>query len=170
MRSRDGCDAVVIGRQPEQVDRYDGPRLKPQLLCSRDGALQARRIEIERLGVYVGHDRRRATKRHDFGGSAKGESGTDHCIARADLPCHQHEKKRIGAARTGDRVARAAERRKLGFEGAHFRSLDELAMRQHASDRIVDGAAKTPALRRNVDERDRPLVEAGMLIHVKVPV
>ena len=62
-------------------------------------------------------------------------------------------------------MARAAERRELAFQRAHFRSEDELAMRQHARHRIIDGAAEAAALRGNVDERDRPLVEAGMLIH-----
>ena len=52
------------------------------------------------------------------------------------------------------------------LERAHFRAEDELAMRQHARDRVIDGAAEAAALRGDVDERDRPLVEAGVLIHV----
>ena len=32
---------------------------------------------------------------------------------------------------------------------------------------VVDGAAEPAALRGNINERDRPLVEAGMLIHEK---
>ena len=56
------------------------------------------------------------------------------------------------------------------LERAHLRSLDELAMRQHARNRVVDGAAEPAALRGDIDERDRPLVEAGMLIHDQVPV
>ena len=60
---------------------------------------------------------------------------------------------------------RAAERRKLGLERPHLRPLDELAMREHAGNRIVDGAAEAAALRGDVDERDRPLVEAGVLVH-----
>ena len=56
-------------------------------------------------------------------------------------------------------MASAAERRKLGFERAHLGSEDELAMRQYARDGIIDGAAEPAALRGNVDERDRPLVD-----------
>jgi hypothetical protein len=62
-------------------------------------------------------------------------------------------------------VARAAERRKLGLERTHLGAEDELAMRQHARDCVIDGAAETAALRGNVDERDRPLVQASVLIH-----
>ena len=38
-------------------------------------------------------------------------------------------------------------------------------MRQHARDRVVDGAAEAAALRGDIDERDRPLVETGVLIY-----
>ena len=62
-------------------------------------------------------------------------------------------------------MPRAAECGKLGLERAHLGAVDELAMRQHAGDRVVDGAAETAALRGDVDERDRPLVKAGVLIH-----
>jgi hypothetical protein len=41
-------------------------------------------------------------------------------------------------------------------------------MRQHAGHGFVDGMAESAALRRNVDERDRPLVEAGVLIHAAI--
>ena len=95
----------------------------------------------------------------------KVKAGTDHGVARPDPPRHQHQQQRIGAARAGDRVPRAAERRKLGLERAHFGSLDELAMRQHARDRVVDGAAEAAALGGDVDERDRLLFKASVLIH-----
>jgi hypothetical protein len=41
-------------------------------------------------------------------------------------------------------------------------------MRQHPRHRVVDGAAEAAALRRNVDEWDRPLVQAGVLIHDEI--
>ena len=64
-------------------------------------------------------------------------------------------------------MACAAECREFGLERPHLRSLDELTMRKHPGNRIVDRAAEPAALRGNVDERDRPLVEAGMLVHEK---
>ena len=39
-------------------------------------------------------------------------------------------------------MPRAAEGREFGFKRTHFRSLDELAMREYARDRLVDGAAE----------------------------
>ncbi len=49
------------------------------------------------------------------------------------------------------------------LERAHLGAEDELAMRQDARDRVVDGAAEAAALRGDVDERDWPLVQAGVL-------
>ena len=62
-------------------------------------------------------------------------------------------------------MARAAERRELAFQRAHLGTEDELAMRQYARHGIVDGTAKPPALRGNIDERDRPFVDTGELIY-----
>ena len=64
-------------------------------------------------------------------------------------------------------MARAAKGREFSLERPHLRSMDELTMRKHTGNCIVDGAAEPAALRGNVDERDRPLVEAGMLVHEK---
>ena len=145
-----------------------GARLQPKPLSGRDGALAACRIEIERGRFHVGHDRCRAAERHHFGRGAESESGTDDGIARSDAPRHQHEAKRIGATRTDNGVPRAAECREFGLQRPHLGSLDELAMCQHPGNRIVDGAAEPAALRGDVNERDRPLVEAGMLIHENI--
>ena len=65
-------------------------------------------------------------------------------------------------------VAGAAERRELGLEGAHLGAEDKLAMRQHPRHGVIDGAAEPAALGGDVDERDRPLVQASVLIHREV--
>ena len=62
-------------------------------------------------------------------------------------------------------MARAAEGGQFGLQRAHLRALDELAMREHARNRLVDGAAEAAALGGDIDERDRSLVQAGVLIH-----
>jgi hypothetical protein len=62
-------------------------------------------------------------------------------------------------------VARAAECRKFRLEHVYFRALDELTMPQHARHGVVDGAAKTAALRGDINEGDRPLFDACVLIH-----
>ena len=59
----------------------------------------------------------------------------------------------------------AAKCGKLGFERADFGTLNELAMRQHAGHRVIDRTAKTAALGRDIDERDRLLFDARVLIH-----
>ena len=133
MRGGDRGDGVVVGRQAEQIDRDDGARLEAEAFCRLDRAGAACGVDVEGVGIDVGEDRRGAAERDDFGGGAEGEGRTDHGVARADLPGHQSQAQRIGAARAGDRVARAAERRELGLERAHFRTLDELAMRQDAA-------------------------------------
>ncbi len=38
-------------------------------------------------------------------------------------------------------------------------------MAEHARDRVVDRAPEAAALRRDVDERDRRVIEAGVLVH-----
>jgi hypothetical protein len=43
--------------------------------------------------------------------------------------------------------------------------VDELAMGEHARDRLVDGAAESAPLRGDVDERDRRGVEAMRPVH-----
>jgi hypothetical protein len=48
----------------------------------------------------------------------------------------------------------AAEGCKLGLEGPHFRSKDKLRVIQNLQHSVVDGAAKTAALRGKVDERN----------------
>ena len=62
-------------------------------------------------------------------------------------------------------MARAAKGRELALERAHLGAENELALREHARDRVVNGAAEPAALRADIDERYRPLVQAGMLIH-----
>jgi hypothetical protein len=41
-------------------------------------------------------------------------------------------------------------------------------MCQHSGHCFIDGTAEAAALRGNIDERDRPLVKAGVLIHATI--
>ncbi len=126
----DGANGVVVGGQPEQIHRDDCARAcSPRRLAVATARSRLVRIEIEVIGADVGKHRLGAKQHDHFRRGMESKSGADHGVAGADLPCHQHQQQRIGAARTGDRMARAAERGKLGFELAHFRTLDELTMR-----------------------------------------
>ena len=62
-------------------------------------------------------------------------------------------------------MTRAAKRRELVLQRFDFRPLDELRVRQHASNRIVDGAPEPASLRGYIDKRDRMLGHARRLIH-----
>ena len=137
----------------------------PSLRAVATCPLQAFRIEIEARLLDVREDRRRADKRRHLGGRGEGEARADHRVARPDPLGHQHQHQRVGAARATHRMARAAERGQRGFESAHLGSENELAMAEHARDRLVDGSPEATALRGNVDERNRRGIEAGALIH-----
>ena len=160
-------DRVMIRRQAEEIDWNDRLGREPALFCGRNRLAQARRIEIESIRQYIGDDWRRAKKRNHFCRRMIGEGWADHRIAGANLPCHQHKQQCIGPAGAADRMARATVGRKLSLKHVHFGALDELAMRQHARDRIVDSAAETAALRCHIDERNRPFFNSRVLIHVR---
>jgi hypothetical protein len=53
--------------------------------------------------------------------------------------------------------------RKLGFELGDFRTVNELAVRHHTADRVVERSAETTALRAEVNKRNG--IEAEMLVH-----
>ena len=128
--------------------------VSPALLAVATRAGDSVRVDIERVGVDIDEDRRRADQRRHFGGRAKRERRTDHRVARPDALRPQRQHQRVGAAGAGDGMARAAEFRELGLERAHFRAEDELAMAEHARNRGIDGAAEPAALRGDVDERN----------------
>ena len=63
-------------------------------------------------------------------------------------------------------MTRAAERRELGFERAHLRTKNELAVVEDLGDRGVDGRTQPAALRGHVNKWDRRI---GAQIH-RMPV
>src|SRR5262249_21240676 len=92
--------------------------------------------------------------------------GADHCVTRPYPLRHQHQDQRIGSARARHHVPRAAELRELGFERADFGAQDELTMREHAGDRLVNREPQASPLRRNVNEWDRHGIKASsVLLH-----
>ena len=167
LRVGDRGDRGVVGGLAEQIDRDDRLRLEPELARHRDRAGEALRIEIEAPLLHVHQHRRRADQRRDLGGGVEREGRHEHRVAGADALRHQRHQQRIGAAGAGDRVTGAAERREIGFDRVHLGAQDELAMAEHARDRIVDRAAKPPALGGNVNERDWTGVHADLLIHME---
>ena len=158
-------NSVVIGRQAEQIDRDDRTRFQPSRLCGRNRAFQACRIDVEGVRLDVGENRRRTEQRDLLRRRMECEGRTDHGIAGADLPRQQHQQQGVSATGASDDVLGAAECRKVGFESANFRALNELAMREHTADSVVDRTAQTAALSGNIDKRNGLVVDAHVLIH-----
>jgi len=65
----------------------------------------------------------------------------------------------------GDHVARAAKVGEVRLERAHLGAQDELAVLEHARHGVVDRRPEAAALCRHIDERDRCIIEAGVLVH-----
>jgi hypothetical protein len=167
LRLRDRRNGVVVGRLTEQIDRDHGFRLEAELACHRKRAREAVHIDIEARLVYIDQHRGRAHQRGSLGGRVKCEGRREHGVARADALCHQRHQQGIGTAGAGDSVAGAAERSQFGFDRVDLRTENELAVVEHARDRLVDRIAKPPTLRSDVNERDWRIVQPHLLIHLK---
>ena len=159
----DRKDRIVVGALAEQIDRNDAARLQPEPFGGRDAALERGGIDIEGRLVDVDEDRRRADQGDGLAGRAEGEGRTQHGVAAADTLGHQHHDQRIGAARAGHDMLGAAVSGKRGLERGHFRAIDELAVRQHARDRLLHRRAEPAALGGDVDERN--VFGAQLLVH-----
>ena len=147
-------DRIVVGALAEQIDRNHGLRLEALLLRRRDAALERGRVDIEGRLIDIDEHRRRTGQRHRLAGRAERKGRTEHRIARADIPGHQHHQQRVGAAGAAHDMPGAGEFGEQLFELRHFRSVDELAMGQHAPDRFIDRCAEPAALCADVDERN----------------
>ena len=165
MLGDDGLDRIVVGRLAEQIDADDASRPQAKLLRGRDAALEACRIHVEAVGEYVDEHRRRADQRDDFRSRGKGEARAEHRVACLDAARLQDQHQRISAVRAAHNLLRAAERREVGLEHAHFGPENVLPMSQHARDRVVDGAAEAAALGGKIDEGDRRRSSLGVLVH-----
>ena len=118
-------------RPAEQVHGHD--RLRPL----RDAALDVGRVEVERDGIDVGEDRRRAAPRDRLGGRVERERRADHLVARADPERVEHEHERVGAVRDADRTRRrrdssAASRSNASTSGPKMKRPDS-SVRANAS-------------------------------------
>src|SRR6266404_1101083 len=96
-------------------------------------------------------------------GGAECKRRTEYRIAAAHPLRHQHHQQRVGAARTAHDMLGATEGRKLGLKLSHFGAVDELAMAEHARNRLTEGFAEPVALRGDVDEGD--WFGTQMLVH-----
>ena len=156
-------DRIVVGALPEQVDGDDALRLEAEPLGGRDAAPERGQVDVEGSRIHVHEQRRRAGQCHALASGAEGEGRAQHRVARADALGHQHHQQRVGAARAGDDVLRAAERGKARFKLRHLGTVDELAMGENPAHGLVDGWAQAAALGADIDEGHG--VGTVMLVH-----
>ena len=132
----------------EQVHRHD--RARPR----RHAALDVGRVEVERLRVDVGEDRRRADARDGLGRGVEREGGADDLVPGPDLERPEHEHDRVGPVRDTDRPGHAEVRGGLFLEGADVRAEDELAPVENVRKPLLQLGKKRSVLRRRLKERN----------------
>ncbi len=147
-------DRFIVGRLPEQVDRNYRPRGKAVRWRRFDRAFEAMPVDIERVFIDVDHNRGSAGKGNHFGGCNEGKGRHEYSVARSDLPRHQSQQQRIGAAGGSDAVACTTKLGKRRFQFADFRAQDEPAMIEDRTNGGVDIGANAIALRRQIDKRN----------------
>ena len=110
-------DGIVVGRQAEQIDRDDRPRLQAGALGGRHRALADLPASI--LKVAASTSTKTGVAPTSATTSAVAQNVKDGQITASPGPIslgHQHQQQRVGAAGAGDGMAGAAEGGKLGFE------------------------------------------------------
>ena len=111
-------------------------------------------VEVHRLGVDVGEDRRRADAGDRLGGRVERERGADHLVARADPERVERDHDRVGAVPDPDRLRDAEIVGRLGLERLHVRAEHEAPVLQHFGEDALQLRDQTRVLRLDVDEGD----------------
>ncbi len=144
----------------EEVHRHD--RLRPLGDARRDVV----RVEVERDGIDVGEDGRRADTRDRLGGRVEGEGRADHLVAAPDAHRLEREDERVRAVGDADRMRHAEVRGRLALERLDLRAEDEPAGLEHLREPLLELGDERRVLRLDVDERDhdRPSVPASLAI------
>ena len=119
-----------VRRNAEGVNDQNGARAR------RNGPLHGRRIEIERDGIDLGKDRRRATLEHGVSHSYKGERGHDDLVALADAQRKQRQMQTGGAGADGHGVIHGVIRGQRGFKGRELGAQAEVRRAQDGGDGI----------------------------------
>ena len=140
----DRAERLHVARVAEHVHGQDPARAR------RDGRLDGRRVEHERLGIHVGEHGRRPLVEHHVGRGDERDRRRDDLVARTDAG-RPHQQVQPGrAARDGDGVLAAAEGRELLLEVARVRAEPEDAGAQRGQDVLL-------LLRPDVGPRERYL-------------
>ena len=135
-------------RAAEEVDGHDRARL---LGHARGHVLG---IEVERLGVDVREDRRRAAPGDRLGGRVEREGRADDLVAGADSHRLEHEQQRVRPVGDADPVLDAEVVRGLLLEGLDVRAEDEPPVLEDGGDALLQLGQEWLVLRLDVDQRD----------------
>ena len=144
-----------VHEPPEQMHRDDRPRPVGHL---RGRVLD---VEVERDGVDVGEDRRRAPAHDRLGRRVEGEGGADHLVVRPDAERLEGEHERIGAVRDTDRPLHAEIGGSLLLERPVVRAADEALAVEHLAERGLEPGNQRLVFSSDVNERNR--LHAGSL-------
>ena len=141
---------LVDRRRPaEQVHRHH--RLRPL----RDPPLDVGGIEVERRGLDLGEDGRRAAARDRLGRRVERERRADHLVARADAQRVEDEHERVGAVRDADRLLDAELLGRLALEALDLGAEDEAAALERPRERLLQLRDERRVLRLDVNVGNR---------------
>ena len=115
------------------MDRHDRTR------AWGDSSLDSCRIELIRVGIDIGEDRRCTHGADRFGCRVKGIGRADHFVAGADVVGAQGEDQGIGAVGNTNRVRYTNIGSRLGLKGLDVGTEDEDAAANH----LVDSSRNT---------------------------
>jgi hypothetical protein len=122
-------------------------RLRP----SRDASCDVGRIEIERRGLDLGEDGRRAAPRDRLGRRVERERRADHLVARADPERVEDEHERVGAVSDPHRLLHAQVLGCLALEALDLRAEDEAAALERPGERLFQLRDERRVLRLHVN-------------------
>ena len=119
-------------------------------------------VEVERDGVDVGEDRRRAAPHDRLGRRVEGEGRADHLVAGPDAERLEREHERVGAVRDADRALHAEVGGGLLLERPVVRAADEALAVENLAERGLEPGNQRLVFGSDVNERNR--LHAGLTL------
>ena len=130
MALRKILERIHLSRDAEGVNRKDGAGAR------RDCAFNGRGFEIERDGIDLDEDRRRAHLKHRVDHGYEGKRGDDDLVALAHPQSEQSQMEARGAGTDGDGVGDAVVGGQLRFKSGEFRTQAKVRRAQNGGDCI----------------------------------
>ena len=128
MALRKILERIHLSRDAECVNRKDGAGAR------RDCAFNGSGFEIERDGIELDEDRRRAHLKHRVDHGYEGKRGDDDLMALAHPESEQREMEARGAGTNGDCVVDTMPGCQLRFKSSEFRTQAKVRRAQDRAD------------------------------------